>query len=166
MLLIYLAKTLRSQGPGEISAIEGLHRQQRDTEGRYPYLNRRSTGQQIPQRSGYRSSIPVLMRQKSKRLKTGRLSLRISTTAGPDMKSLSSPSTESSSLEGLPAGFIGAACLRSGGDIAFRALRDQHRAPEVQFAANSASSRPPRCCALVVPAFMSPEIGTEMSLTE
>lgn len=59
---------------------------------------------------------------------------------------------------------MGAACLRSRGDIAFRALQDQHRAPEVQLAANSHRGDQPRCCTVVVPAFMSPEIGTQLAL--
>ena len=95
-----------------------------------------------------------------------RLSLRTSTTASPDMKSLSTSPTKTPALEGPLAGFIGAACLRSGGDIAFQALRAEYGAPEVPFALNSPSRRPPRCSTVVFPAFMSPEIATKLALTE
>jgi hypothetical protein len=94
------------------------------------------------------------------------LSWRIATTAGPDMKSPSSSTTKTPSLKEPITGFIGAACLPSGGDIASRALRVQHRAPEVQFATNSPSRRLPWCSTMVVSAFMSPEIGTNLALTE
>jgi hypothetical protein len=104
------------------------------------------------------------MRKESKRLQMGRLSWRISTMAGPDMKSLSTSTTKTPSLEGPLAGFIGVACLRSGGDIAFRAFRDPHRAPEGQFATNPPSRRPPWCRTVVIPAFMPSEIGTKWAL--
>jgi hypothetical protein len=103
------------------------------------------------------------MREKSKRLKTGRLSWRIATTAGPDMKSPSTSTTKTPSLGGPLAGFIGAACPCSGGDIAFRALRAQYGAPEVPFALDSPSRRTPRCRTVAFPAFMSPEIGTKLA---
>ena len=67
---------------------------------------------------GYRSSTPALLKGDPKRLRTGRLSCRISTTAGSDMKSLSWSTIELHRWRD-PPGFIGAACLRSGGDIAF-----------------------------------------------
>jgi hypothetical protein len=50
--------------------------------------------------------------------------------AGPDTKSLPSHTSKTPSLEEPLTGFIEAACLRSEVDIAFLALRDQHRAPE------------------------------------
>jgi len=43
-------------------------------QGGYAYLRRRSTGQQIPRHSGYRSSIPAHPKGDPKHLKTGRLS--------------------------------------------------------------------------------------------
>lgn len=49
--------------------------------------------------------------------------------------------------------------------IAFRVLRARYSAPQVQFAASSPSWRPPRCSTVVVPALISPEIGTKLGLT-
>ena len=113
---------------------------------------------------GYRSSTPALLKGDPKRLRTGRLSCRISTTAGSDMKSLSWSTIELHRWRD-PHRLHWGSLSSIRGRYRLWVLRARYRAPQVQFAARSPSWRPSRCGAVVVPAFISPEIGTKMPLT-
>jgi len=71
-----------------------------------------------------------LMREKPKHLSMGRLSLRILTTAGPDMKSPSLSTTELRSRRDPPPATTGAVCPQNRANALLQVLRIQDNVPE------------------------------------
>lgn len=94
------------------------------------------------------------MTEAPEQLKTGRLSSRISTMAGPHMKSLSSL-TDLLRWRNLPTAARGASCPQSRANTLFQTHRDEDDAPEKEFAPSFPWSRPSRCCTVVVVVFRS-----------
>ena len=89
------------------------------------------------------------MTEDPEQLKTGRLSSRISTMAGPHMKSLSSL-TDLLCWRNLPTAASGASCPQSRANTLFQTHRDEDDAPEKESAPSFPLSRPSRCCTVVM----------------
>ena len=98
--------------------------------------------------------------EKSKHLQTGRLSWRISTTAGPDMKGLSSSTTKRRRWRDPSPASLGQLVFDPGELSPFRrsGINTKRRKSNLQRTSGlHIVATLPRCCTVVVLAFMSPE---------